>query len=299
MKVYYYLPPVLPDSPPLMVLHGLKRDADVYFNTLMKSGEPERLGITLVVPSFSAKLFPKAAGYNFGNVFEEDPDVEGAKLSLRPTSEWAFTALERCFDELCKRAGHSPERGYNLFGHSAGAQFSHRFLLLAGAGQLRVKCCVCANAGWYTMPHVPAQHRFPYGLRHLPADLLGTGAAGSAGEDVERALAAAFVKAPLLLLLGDQDTDPQKPRPEIWRATPEANAQGKHRFERGHSFFNAGQAMAEHLGVPFGWQLQVVPGVGHHGGAMAALAAGMLYDKEASGKLDLSILERVPAEDMA
>ena len=39
---------------------------------------------------------------------------------------------------------------YYLFGHSAGAQFVHRLLLMVPDG--RYAALVAANAGWYTVP---------------------------------------------------------------------------------------------------------------------------------------------------
>ncbi len=54
-----------------------------------------------------------------------------------------------------------------------GSQFCHRLILILGAAAavgdtkpLRVKNCVCSNAGWYTMPTLDTS--FPYGLKDLP-----------------------------------------------------------------------------------------------------------------------------------
>lgn len=312
MRVFCYRPPnerFNADSPPLIVLHGLQRDADNYFTSLMGTGEPERLGVLLLVPDFSEELFPKKTGYNFGNVFTQDPERwkpakdggPGAVLPpLNSPERWAFTAVEQCFDEACARTG-SLAKSYILFGHSAGAQFVHRFALCQGAAAaggvvpaLRVHRCICANAGWYTMP--TSKHKFPYGLSGLPGALLG---GLGCGAEVERALADCFVQFPMTLLLGDADVDPNKPRPEIWRDTPEANEQGPHRFARGKSFFQAGKTVAQEHGVKFGWDLQVVPGVGHHGGAMSAIALAMFFDPEARGGVHLPVLKKVAADEIA
>ena len=106
----------------------------------------------------------------------------------------------------------------------------HRCMLFLGAAAaeaqispLRISRAVCANAGWYTLPN--EGHIFPYGLKDFhPKSITGTG--GQTGIDK---MIKAFVAAPITLLLGDKDTDPDKPRPEIWRATPEAEEQGPHR----------------------------------------------------------------------
>eukprot|EP00658_Telonema_sp_P-2_P060983 TRINITY_DN49755_c0_g1_i1.p1 TRINITY_DN49755_c0_g1~~TRINITY_DN49755_c0_g1_i1.p1 ORF type:complete len:334 (-),score=78.95 TRINITY_DN49755_c0_g1_i1:252-1253(-) len=307
--VFYYLPPpdrFDPAAYPLMVLHGVKRDAQVYFDALMATGEVERLGVFVMVPEFSEQLFPKLVGYNFGNVFAKNPEnYKPPKKSTRtmpeltPTDQWAFTALERCFEQGRDRANSRAER-YNLFGHSAGAQFAHRFLLFMGAAAvhglvapLRVSRCISANAGWYTMPEIPPVYRLPYGMLGFPPELVGGGAGSDEVQVISQAVSC-WLAQPLLLLLGEQDIDPKKPSPKVWRDTDQANAQGLHRFERGHSFFGAAQRAAENLGTECNWEMATVPTVGHHGGAMSAVALSMFYDPTTpEGQVDLSVLDRV------
>ena len=43
----------------------------------------------------------------------------------------------------------------------------------------------------------------------------------------------------------------------------EAMAQGSHRLERGLWYFKHCKQLAEHLGVHFGWKLEIVAGAGH------------------------------------
>ena len=45
-----------------------------------------------------------------------------------------------------------------MFGHSAGAQFTHRYMLLSK--DKRISNAVVANAGWYTFIN---NAKFPYG----------------------------------------------------------------------------------------------------------------------------------------
>lgn len=50
-------------------------------------------------------------------------------------------------------------------------------MLGAGTPHMRIQRCVCANAGWYTLPLLPPRHIFPYGLGALPAEeIIGVGA---------------------------------------------------------------------------------------------------------------------------
>ncbi len=44
--------------------------------------------------------------------------------------------------------------------------------------------------------------------------------------------------------------------------------------------------------------MHIVPGVGHHGDAMSAVALRMFYDKEKLGTVDTNVLDFVTGDDM-
>jgi poly(3-hydroxybutyrate) depolymerase len=224
----------------LIVMHGLQRDADRYRDEWER--QAERGNLLVVVPEFSAAKFPGRATYNFGNVVD-------AENRPQPPERWVFGVIDRVFDEVRRRTG-ATRTSYFLFGHSAGAQFVHRYLLLAPT--TRADLIVVANAGSYSMP--TADVAFPFGLGGVPV--------------TAESLRAVFARR-VVVLLGDQDTNPN--HPSLPR-DPEAMAQGPHRFARGHAFFAAAQAAAERLGAPFAWRLEIVPGVGHSDAGMAARA---------------------------
>jgi pimeloyl-ACP methyl ester carboxylesterase len=69
--------------------------------------------------------------------------------------------LERLVATLRSELGLADE-AFDLWGHSAGAQFAHRFALFRPAAPVRR--IVAAGAGWYTTPDLELD--FPYGLRH-------------------------------------------------------------------------------------------------------------------------------------
>jgi len=237
-----------PDRPVVFVMHGVQRNADEYRDQWHELAMEH--DFLLVVPEFSDGDFPESEAYNLGNVF----DGEGNR---RPESAWSFSSIERIFDEVCNRFGMTAKT-YALYGHSAGAQFVHRFLFhVPGA---RVTRAVAANAGWYTMPDFDVA--YPYGLQ------------GSAvtGEMLWKAL-----QLPLTVLLGEEDTDPEH---ESLRRTPEALAQGLHRFARGQAFYAAAQAAARRTGVPFNWQLATVPGADHDNRLMAPAAVPYLLEPQ-------------------
>lgn len=232
------------DRPVVFVMHGVRRNADEYRDQWNDLAEAHRF--LLVVPEFSDANFPEAEGYNYGNVYGPDGEIQ-------PRSVWAFEAIEPIFDEVRRRFGVTA-KGYALYGHSAGAQFVHRFLF--HVPEARVTRAVAANAGWYTMPDLEVA--FPYGL-------LGS----AVGPDrLRRAL-----QLPLTVLLGEEDVDPEHPS---LRRTSEALAQGPHRFARGQAFYAAGRAAAQRLDVPFGWRLATVPGADHDNRKMAPAAVPYL-----------------------
>jgi len=232
------------DRPVVFVMHGVKRNAGDYRDQWHELAIEH--DFLLVVPEFTDADFPGAEGYNFGNVF----DPNGA---AQPQDRWAYSAIEPLFDEVRRRFEMSGDT-YSIYGHSAGAQFVHRFI--SHEPQARISQAVIANAGWYMMPDLDID--FPYGFRH---SVVGA-------RQLELAL-----QLPVTILLGEEDTDPEH---SSLRRTPEALAQGTHRFARGQQYFESSRQAAETLGVPFRWQLVTVPGADHDNTLMAPIASELI-----------------------
>jgi hypothetical protein len=242
MRVFAYFPEVVQNGEPtnvLFVMHGVNRNAEETFRRIAPAHRnpldaeallPEKHNFVLLVPEFSAELFPGRNAYNFGNVFQVRPLQECAcpcdQLSLRadalahaqaclrahvwafvplqgedpsrpnPREVWSFSVIERIFGAI-KSVGKLNAAGYVLFGHSAGAQFVHRLIAFAsrasanGTEQGHLLRAVAANAGSYTLPTF--EERFPFGFGGLEALF--------SQEDLS-----AFVSAPLTVLLGQEDT---------------------------------------------------------------------------------------------
>jgi poly(3-hydroxybutyrate) depolymerase len=246
IRVWYHRPDaVTAETPVLFVMHGVNRDADRYRDQW--SAQAAQYGVVLVVPEFDNAQFPRAAAYNLGNVFDD----AGKAV---PRDKWSFAAIEPLFDRVRELTG-TRVQAYDLYGHSAGAQFVHRYLMYLP--EARVHRAVSANAGWYTMP--AAGSAYPYGLQ----------GSGVTDTGLRQAL-----QRPMAIMLGTSDTDTRHPN---LRRTPEAMAQGPHRFARGESYFAAGRRAASDQGVPFGWTLQRVEGVVHDNAGMAPPAAAWLY----------------------
>lgn len=234
----YYVEPASDDlasAPVVIVMHGVNRNADEYAANWQAL--VSEYGLRVYAPEFSQESFPGAAYYNLGGVGTEGP--------------FAYGAIEPLFTEIQRRAAADE---YYLFGHSAGAQFVHRALLFEALPHLDL--AFSANAGWYSMPDEGVA--WPYGLEGLPLD----------GDDLSH-----WVSRPMVILLGDQDIDPDDPN---LRRTPEADAQGPHRYARGERFAAAGEAQAEALGADYGWHVISVPGVAHDNAGMAIAAAALI-----------------------
>lgn len=236
---------VAPDAPIVFVMHGNSRDIDRYFDDWRKLGQQH--GFIVVVPYFDAERFAGSARYNLGHVFDPGSGEQ------RPQTQWTYAAIEPLFDQVVTRLGGT-QKGYTIYGHSAGSQFVHRFLF--HVPNARVNRAIAANAGWYTMPDF--NMRWPYGL-------LDSAVEESA---IERILAMDVV-----VLLGDQDTDRED---DNLRKTPEADLQGEHRYARGHTFYRVGAAVARTMNKEFNWQIETVAGAGHSNVQMAARAAELI-----------------------
>ncbi|MBS0662625.1 MAG: alpha/beta hydrolase [Verrucomicrobia bacterium] len=243
--VWYYLPESADrDAPVVIVMHGVGRNGEEYLTDWTPLAQERKF--LLVVPEFSKAEFPGDPGYNYGNT------VSAAGQPL-PRDQWAFGMIEPIFDAVRSRTGNRCET-YRIFGHSAGAQFVQRFLYFVP--QARVKVAVAANAGWYLLPDFGVE--FPYGLKGTP---------------VTEADLRVVLARPLTVLLGEADTNPKA---KALRHTPEAEAQGPHRFARGQFFFHRAQLAAAALHTAFGWSLATAPGVGHSDEHMAPFAVRYL-----------------------
>lgn len=234
------------DRPVVIVMHGVLRDADRYrdqWHELALEND-----FLLLVPEFSEQDFPGSSGYQLGYMH----DQQGR---LRPRGQWAYSAIEPLFDDARRRFGMQTNR-YALYGHSAGAQFAHRFVF--HVPRARASRVVPANAGWYMMPDYDVG--YPYGF---------------AGSGIAAGQLAAALQQPVTLMLGKDDIDAQH---QYLRQTPPALVQGPHRLARGELFFATARAYATRTGTAFNWRLVVVEGVGHDNGQMAAAAVPYLID---------------------
>lgn len=246
IRVFTYRPEGdLASMPILFVMHGTLRNADDYRDNWIEIAD--QYGVLVVTPEFNDEDFPGSRGYNLGGMFNEDGNQVDEQY-------WAYSLIEPIFDQVVEMTD-SEQAGYDIFGHSAGAQFTHRLFLFKQG--LRANHVISANAGWYTMPDFEIE--FPYGLKNTAVD--------------EEALTNRL-ESSMLIQLGEEDNDPNH---RYLRTSDEAMEQGAHRFERGHNFYKEAQEIATDNGLNFQWSIRTVPGVGHENAKMAIDIADYLF----------------------
>lgn len=245
MTVWAYRPAIVRTRTPILfVMHGVQRDGARYLLDWIEFGQ--RTGQIIAVPQFDETNFPGSNAYNHGNFRTRSGEY------LR-REQWSFSVIEPLFDAIRARMGTSVER-YRIYGHSAGAQFVHRFVLFVP--DARYSRAIAANAGSYAVPDLTIA--YPFGLAGTPLNV----------SDVDRALA-----QPLTILLGTADNDPAHPNlPDQAGAV----AQGPHRVARGEHFFAAAQRVANQRNVRLRWNLAYARNIAHDNAGMARHAARLL-----------------------
>ncbi|MFC0406852.1 alpha/beta hydrolase [Roseomonas elaeocarpi] len=235
-----------PDSPVVLVQHGMNRNGDDYRDFWIPAAD--RHGLLIVAPNFDNANYPGAEVYNNGHVLLKDGTVQ-------PREKWGYAIPARVFAWL-RQAGITRREKAHFFGHSAGGQFGHR---MASTQPLDIfEAIAVGNPGWYTLPTL--ERNFPDGL----------GGIGLGEAELLRLL-----RFPLLILAGEQDIETSGPS---LPANPGALAQGPHRFARAHNYLAAGQAEAARRGVACNWTLVPVPHIGHDGDVISRVCASLWFD---------------------
>jgi len=245
IRVYTYKPRKCDEKCPIQfVLHGVKRNASEYRDHWELIAD--NYNLVIVAPEFSQKSWPRAAGYNLGDV-ERQADRE----------KWAFSAIEHLFDEV--REGQAD---YRIFGHSAGAQFIQRMVLFRP--DHRAAVAVAANPGWYTMP----EWRKDKSPDSFPYSLVGSRAG-------ENELRQAFSKR-FVLMVGENDVDPDD---EGSMQSAPVKKQGESAVERGENFFKAANSVATDIGAKLAWELIELPTGTREAEAVSRAAVEILYGR--------------------
>lgn len=252
VNIYFHVPEAAhSNSPILFALHGNGRDAKASRDWLID--EADALRFIVIAPEFSSEYYGGSDVYHMGNIFEDGdrPSTE----TLNPEEEWTFSIIEPMFSwvrDLLK----SKENTYDLFGHSAGGQFAHRFFLFKSEN--KANRVVAGAPGWYTMPDTAVD--FPYGFGKSPA-------LSTAPKDI--------FERKLIVIVGQEDTDPNSAG---LRHNSIIDKRGFNRFDRANYFMMRSEEIAGSYEVGFDWKYYPVPNVAHSFEGNSAFAANLLYN---------------------
>ncbi|MBT4916301.1 MAG: hypothetical protein HON66_05695 [Formosa sp.] len=238
LDVYCHIPENSDSSTPIVFLfHGNNRNANEYRNSLV--AKANLYGFILLVPEFTTTQFPGGDGYNLGNVFTDGDNPSAS--SLNNESEWAFSVIEPLFTYAIQNLNNQSSK-YHIIGHSAGAQFAHRFLFFKPLA--RIDKMVASASGWYTT--LDLETNFPYGINASPL------------EDINFSL---LFSKQLTILVGSNDNDPNS---SALRHNSIVDLQGLNRLDRAISFYNNAQSKAADLNVNFEWDFVINPNEDHN-----------------------------------
>lgn len=251
VRLFYYVPQnVQANTPIVLVFHGAERDAMSYRNAIVAKAIEHQF--IVVVPEFSELNFPTESAYQLGNVYVDGD--QPSPTTLRAESLWSFSLVEPIFSFVKNKTKNNSAQ-YHLIGHSAGAQFAHRFLMFKPSA--RFEKAIVSAAGWYTATDNLVA--FPYGMQASPLENLN--------------LTALFAKK-VIVQVGSADNNPNA---STLRRTPQADAQGLHRLARAQYYYTKAQQAATNLNVPFSWQLSIIPGLTHDYVAALGYSADLLF----------------------
>jgi pimeloyl-ACP methyl ester carboxylesterase len=268
----------------VLVLHGLLRNADVYYRSALAAqaaaGEAGKTSI-MISPQFLAGIDVEAHHLPADTLHWSLDGWEGGDPAEGPQPASSFDALDAILARLADRHLFPDLKQVVVAGHSGGGQIVQRYAI-ATKGEAALKTAnvairyVVANPSSYAYfsaerpePQIaascPGYNDWKYGMEARPAYL----ASPSAAELEQR-----YVARQVIYLLGTDDTNPNHPALD---KSCMAEAQGPYRYIRGHSY--AATMAARDGGTP-NHRVWDVPGVGHNGDKMLTSPCGLdaLFD---------------------
>ena len=245
LDVFYHMPSETDnDTKILFVIHGNSRNADNYLKTWVDLAENKNIAIF-------APHFKRTSFISFNTL-----QMSTSSGRIRTdTNLYLHNSIDDLFKFIKSKFTLSQEF-YDIYGHSAGAQFVHRYLLMSD--NPKVNIAIAANAGWYTFLD---GSNFPYGLSNPPINLNST--------NIRE-----FLKKDFHVLIGSADTDITS----SVNQSKGANNQGLNRFQRASNFFNYTERIVEQNNLEFNWSFQIVKGVDHSNPKMSRAAAEILLN---------------------
>jgi len=224
ISVFYRLPAVINNNTRILIaMHGNERTTNAQLSTWTPLVESDN--IILIAPEFTAGQFNS---HKYQGI--------GIRDNISTPENWTSKTIDDIFLDFNRQLNLTIDK-YILFGHSAGAQFTHRALMFSESNYLDF--AIAANAGTYTFPDLYTNYMngmrnvFPF-HKNLIHRNYGRG---------------------LYILIGELDTVIDE------EAGEDAPPGG--RLGLAYNFFNASKEYCELNDLFFNWELRVMPGVGH------------------------------------
>jgi hypothetical protein len=270
ITIFYHKPKnYKSDSKILIVVPGSGRNGDSYRDAWIEASEKYR--VLILSPMYKEKGYDYNA-YHMGNLihnsnieqsikYDENSNkvfLDEEKFSFEINSnsnEWIYNDFDRIFDTVVENLGSS-QTEYDLFGHSAGGQILHRFVIFQATS--KANRILASNSGSYTLPDFHIE--LPFGLKNTVLTK----------ENIE-----ASFKKNLVLFIGELDNENEQGG--LILRSLSVDKQGTHRLERGIYFFNESKKIALGFNSEFNWSLEIIPNMGHDYKRMSKAAADFLY----------------------
>jgi pimeloyl-ACP methyl ester carboxylesterase len=242
VEIFYITPEIInKDTKVLFVIHGNSRNAEDYLSAWI----PHVINKNVIVAA------PQFRKIDFRYFFLLEMAESSGKLNSNK-DEYLNNSISLFFNYLKSKFSLSTET-YRMFGHSAGAQFTHRYMLLSMDN--RISNTVIANAGWYTFI---TDDEFPYGINNSPINI--------SNEQIKW-----FMSKKANLLIGSDDIGFKSVN-----SSKGAKLQGLTRVDRATNYFNSLIMNAESRGYALRWNYRVLDRVDHDFKKVTPYAAQIL-----------------------
>lgn len=275
----------------VIIVHGILRNADVYFATaqeiIQKAGDAAT-GTLIAAPQFLTPADVRAFHLSSDMLSWTRNGWARGDGAIGPAPISSFSVLDAVLAHFADRKLYPSLKEVLVIGHSGGGRILNRYVAASnGEASLRIEGIdvryVMANPGSYVyfnsdrpasdgtfraadLQACPNANQWQYGLDDAPPYVAKQSAA---------TLEARYVTRNVVYLLGGADTDPKL---HFFDHTCAAMAQGSTRLARGHAYFN--YLKIRHAS-DLNHKVVEVPGVGHDNLGMFTSECGIavLFDK--------------------
>lgn len=245
MNVFTYIPEGNKNQMEIVfVMSGCLRDALNYLKIWIDTANEKNY--IIIAPEFDKRHY-SIADHEYGNLIEVqynycNDDIYTPEMTygeiIQKEEEWIYHNIDEIYLEFIKE-NQLENKGYSIFGHSSGSQFTHRFLMLGNSKY--AKKYLCANAGLYTF--YDKTKNYPYGIKNL--------------EKYEERLKKSLEKE-VYILAGEADV-----KTAMLNSLPMDLEEGRTRYERAKNYFDSAIKYAKENKIHTKWQFISMPGVEH------------------------------------